>query len=155
MPQDSSPSPNDPSGVGIVRTSTDRSGLADTAPHDAARAPAGGESQDPPAAVRVDPSNTAPPRPAFSAWQLAGALLIAGASDVVGGLVDATIAGVPATIPLDMLTALALWAILGRPVLLLVALIAEALPGVGMLPLWSAVVIAIAMTGGIPGRMPR
>jgi hypothetical protein len=91
----------------------------------------------------------------FSPWQLAGALLIAGASDVVGGLVDATIAGVPATIPLDMLTALALWAILGRPVILLVALIAEALPGVGVLPLWSAVVIAIAMTGGIPGRMPR
>ncbi len=111
--------------------------------------------QDPPEAVRVEPA-AAPqvPQP-FSAWQLAGALLIAGAADVVGGLVDATVAGVPATIPLDMLTALALWAILGRPVILLVALIAEALPGVGVLPLWSAVVIAIAMTGGIPGRMPR
>jgi hypothetical protein len=111
--------------------------------------------QDPPEAVRVEPA-AAPqvPQP-FSAWQLAGALLIAGAADVVSGLLDATIAGVPATIPLDMLTALALWAILGRPVILLVALIAEALPGVGVLPLWSAVVIAIAMTGGIPGRMPR
>jgi hypothetical protein len=111
--------------------------------------------KDPPEAVRVEPAmGPQVPQP-FSAWQLAGALLIAGASDVVGGLVDATIAGVPATIPLDMLTALALWAMLGRPVILLVALIAEALPGVGMLPLWSAVVIAIAMTGGIPGRMPR
>ena len=96
-----------------------------------------------------------PPRLAFSAWQLVGALLIAGASDLIGGGIDATVAGVPATIPLDILTALALWAILGRPVILLVALIAEALPGVGVLPLWTAVVIAIAVTGRIPGRALR
>ncbi len=95
------------------------------------------------------------PRAAFSAWQLVGALLIAGASDLIGGGIDATVAGVPATIPLDILTALALWAMLGRPVILLVALIAEALPGVGVLPLWTAVVIAIAVTGGIPGRALR
>lgn len=96
-----------------------------------------------------------PAPPAFSAWQLVGALLVAGASDVVCGLIDATGAGAAATVPLDILTALALWAILGRPVLLIVALVAEALPGVGVLPLWSAVVVAIAMTGGIPGRTPR
>jgi hypothetical protein len=100
-------------------------------------------------------SSTGPARLTFLPWQLAGALLIAGASDLIGGGIDATLAGVPATIPIDILTALALWAILGRPVLLLVALIAEALPGVGVLPLWTAVVIAIAMTGGIPGRVPR
>lgn len=100
-------------------------------------------------------STPVPNRLTFSPWQLAGALLIAAASDLIGGGIDATVAGVPATIPIDILTALALWAILGRPVLLLVALIAEALPGVGVLPLWTAVVIAIAMTGGIPGRVQR
>lgn len=94
------------------------------------------------------------PAAAFSPWQLAGALLVAAASDVAGGLVDSTVAGVPATIPLDIITALALWAVLGRPVLLLVALVAEALPGVGVLPVWTAVVIAIALTGRIPGRIP-
>lgn len=102
-----------------------------------------------------EPTQEPVPRAAFSAWQLVGALLIAGASDLIGGGIDATVAGVPATIPLDILTALALWAMLGRPVILLVALIAEALPGVGVLPLWTAVVIAIAVTGGIPGRALR
>lgn len=101
------------------------------------------------------PAVASTPRPAFAVWQLVGALLIAGASDLVGGALDSTIAGVPATIPLDIITALALWAMLGRPVLLLVALIAEALPGVGVLPLWTAVVVAIAVTGSIPGRLPR
>lgn len=91
----------------------------------------------------------------FSPWQLVGALLIAAASDIICGAIDATGAGFVATIPLDIITAMALWAVLGRPMLLLVALVAEALPGVGMLPLWSAVVIAIAMTGGIPGRSVR
>lgn len=102
-----------------------------------------------------EPLQEPAPSLAFSAWRLVGALLIAGASDLIGGGIDATVAGVPATIPLDILTALALWAILGRPVILLVALIAEALPGVGVLPLWTAVVIAIAVTGGIPGRALR
>ena len=102
----------------------------------------------------TDRAGQADPRPlSFSPWQLAGALLIAAASDVAGGLIDSTIAGVPASIPLDIITALALWTVLGRPVLLLVALVAEALPGVGVLPVWTAVVIAIAVTGRIPGRI--
>ncbi|MBU3728668.1 MAG: hypothetical protein FGM37_05395 [Phycisphaerales bacterium] len=102
----------------------------------------------------ADRAGQADPRPlSFSPWQLAGALLIAAASDVAGGLIDSTIAGVPASIPLDIITALALWTVLGRPVLLLVALVAEALPGVGVLPVWTAVVIAIAVTGRIPGRI--
>lgn len=87
-------------------------------------------------------------------WRIVLALAIAAAADLVSGSIDATMAGVPATIPLDILTALALWAALGRPVVLLVALIAEALPGVGVLPLWTAVVIGIALTGTIPGRLP-
>ena len=63
--------------------------------------------------------------------------------------------GPSALTKLALCSALALWAILGRPVILLVALIAEALPGVGVLPLWTAVVIAIAVTGRIPGRALR
>ena len=109
-------------------------------------------------AADLPPTGAAPPSDpklaSFSPWQLAGALLIAAASDVAGGLIDATVAGVPATIPLDIVTALALWAVLGRPALLLVALVAEALPGVGVLPVWTAVVIAIAITGRVPGRIP-
>lgn len=106
-------------------------------------------------APTASPVESGPGRLAFSTWQLVGALLVAGASDLVGGSLDATVAGVPATVPLDILTALALWAMLGRPVLLLVALIAEALPGFGVLPLWTAVVVAIAVTGSIPGRASR
>lgn len=101
----------------------------------------------------VPVADPAPLSAGFSPWRIAGALLVAAASDIAGGAIDATIAGVPATIPLDMLTALVLWAVLGRPVLLLVALIAEALPGIGVLPVWTAVVIAIALTGRIPGRL--
>lgn len=112
-------------------------------------------SEHAPQSGAIQPAQDPPARMAFSAWQLVGAILVAGASDLIGGSVDATVAGVPATIPLDIITALALWAILGRPVILLVALIAEALPGVGVLPLWSAVVVAIAVTGGIPGRVAR
>jgi hypothetical protein len=104
-----------------------------------------------PDAVPVE--DPAPPSVGFSPWQIAGALLVAAASDLVGGMVDATVAGVPATIPIDILTAIVLWAVLGRPVVLLVALIAEALPGIGVLPLWTAVVIAIAVMGKIPGRL--
>lgn len=107
--------------------------------------------------IEPRPPERVPPDPqpvSFSPWQLAGALLIAAAADIAGGMIDATIAGVPATIPLDVLTALALWTVLGRPVILLVALVAEALPGVGVLPVWTAVVIAIALTGRVPGRLP-
>ena len=154
MMQDSSPSQGDAAPAAIVRGNGAASQGPGTAlPSDPAPANAGEHAAH--GNGTTAPVGAAPARLAFSAWQLVGALLIAGASDLIGGSIDATVAGVPATIPLDILTALALWAILGRPVLLLVALIAEALPGVGVLPLWTAVVIAIAMTGGIPGRIPR
>lgn len=127
-----------------------------------ASAHASPDSSDPPASGNdasepsVPPAAAdASPRPSYPAWRVVCALLLAAASDLIGGGIDSTIAGVPATIPLDIATALALWATLGRPALLLVALVAEALPGVGVLPLWTAVVIAIAMTGGVPGRAAR
>jgi len=126
----------------------------DAAPPEAARRECAAPMRVTPDLATADRAGQADPRPlSFSPWQLAGALLIAAASDVAGGLIDSTIAGVPASIPLDIITALALWTVLGRPVLLLVALVAEALPGVGVLPVWTAVVIAIAVTGRIPGRI--
>ena len=147
MAQDSDRSHPDPASQALARHGMPQRAAADppSIPSAAAdRAPDG------------TPAPTAEPtRAAFATWQLVGALLIAGASDLVGGSIDSTLAGVPATIPLDILTALALWAMLGRPALLLVALIAEALPIAGVLPLWTAVVIAIVMTGGIPGRTSR
>lgn len=108
-----------------------------------------------PTSGAIEVSRTPQVTAGFSPWQLVGALLIAGASDIICGAIDATGAGSVATIPLDIITAMALWAVLGRPMILLFALVAEALPLVGVLPLWSAVVIAIAITGGIPGRAAR
>ena len=147
MTQDSNRSPPEPSRHALMR-------------HGPPQRPAGDPPEDPTAPSQAAPTGAPEPpaqptRAAFATWQVVGALLIAGASDLIGGSLDSTIAGVPATIPLDILTALALWAMLGRPALLLVALIAEALPITGVLPLWTAVVIAIAMTGGIPGRTSR
>lgn len=150
MAEERQSSPPDPQTDGIVRG-------RDQMPPDARadRSPLPDDPAQAPAARPLPPAEQGAARLSFSAWRLAGALLIAGASDLIGGSLDATFAGVPATIPLDILTALSLWAILGRPVILLVALIAEALPGIGVLPLWTAVVVAIAVTGRIPGRVAR
>ena len=150
MAQDRSQPRPDPGVTGLAR------GAAPHAqPTGADPPPVASDGIGDPARVPIGSPDAAQPRMAFSPWQLVGALLIAAASDLIGGGIDATVAGVPATIPIDILTALALWAMLGRPVLLLVALIAEALPGIGVLPLWTAVVVAIAMTGGIPSRIAR
>lgn len=150
MAQDSQHNPPDPPPNGMARI------RSDTAPDARIDHPTpAADRPQLPASSAAQPLEPGAARLSFSTWQLVGALLIAGASDLVGGSLDATFAGVPATIPLDILTALALWTILGRPVLLLVALIAEALPGIGVLPLWTAVVIAIAVTGRIPGRVTR
>lgn len=123
-------------------------------PGDITRSATKGQAPQPAhgAAAEAPEPGTIPVR--MAPWRIVLALVIAAAADLVSGSIDATFAGVPATIPLDILTALALWAALGRPVVLLVALIAEALPGVGVLPLWTAVVIGIALTGTVPGRMP-
>jgi hypothetical protein len=55
-------------------------------------------------------------------------------------------------IVIDAVTALLLWLVLGRPKILLPIFVAEAIPGVGVVPLWTLVAGGLAFFGRIPGR---
>jgi hypothetical protein len=80
----------------------------------------------------------------FSKAQLVLAFAIAGISDAIG-----IFAGVapPFIWVVDIATVLLLFAVLGRQWLLLPGLALEAIPGVGVLPFWLLVVVAIALLG--------
>jgi len=69
------------------------------------------------------------------------ALAVAIASDLIGAPLELA---PPLSLALDALTAGLLWVILGRGWLLLVALALEAVPGVGVMPLWTMAVLATA-----------
>jgi hypothetical protein len=56
---------------------------------------------------------------------------------------------------LDIVTALALFAILGRQWVLLPAFVAEAIPGVAMFPAWVLVVMSIATWGYLKPAGPK
>jgi len=90
------------------------------------------------------PSTVKPP----AGGRLALAFVAAAASDVVGAIL---VAFPPIVLALDLATAGGLWLLLGRPGLLLAALVLEAVPGFGALPFWTLVVLAIAVTGRIRG----
>ena len=81
--------------------------------------------------------------------RLAAALLVAVISDVVAWPLEIA---VPLTIALDVATAAALWALMGRSGWLIGVLLAEAVPGVGLVPLWTMVVVGLAFLGRLPGR---
>ena len=78
----------------------------------------------------------APPKPRRTVRFLL-ALVVALASDLIGAPLELA---PPISIGLDVVTALVLWAILGRGWLLLVALVLEAIPGVGLVPFWTMAV---------------
>ena len=80
----------------------------------------------------------------FSKRQLVLAFTVAGVSD---GISVFTALTPPIAWSLDLLTALLLFAILGRQWLLLPGLILEAVPGLGVVPFWVLVVAAIAAWG--------
>ncbi len=80
------------------------------------------------------------------------ALAIALASDGFSFVFSATVIAEPLVISVDLVTAFAIWIALGQPAILLIALVAEAIPVVGMFPLWTVVVGIIAATGKLPGR---
>jgi len=86
------------------------------------------------------------PLPGLSKRRLAVAFAAAAASDVLA--VAVTLAP-PVEWALDLVTALVLFAVLGRRWLLLPALIMEAIPGMWVFPFWVLVVGAIAVTGQI------
>jgi hypothetical protein len=85
-----------------------------------------------------------PKRP--SRARLAIALGVAGVSDILSFW--ATIAP-PVQWALDVGTAFVLFLILGRRWALLPGLIAEAIPGMGVFPVWILVVLSIAIYDGV------
>lgn len=58
----------------------------------------------------------------------------------------------PVQVGIDIVTAGLIFAILGRQPLLLVPLVLEAIPGVGMVPFWLLVVVPLSLFGKVPGR---
>lgn len=71
---------------------------------------------------------------------------VAAVSDVLAIFTDFA---PPLQVALDMVTALLLFLILGRRWALLPGLIAEAIPGMGVFPVWVLVVISIIIYDGI------
>jgi hypothetical protein len=84
--------------------------------------------------------------------RLALAFVIAVASDLASVWLEFA---PPLQWTLDLATAAALFLVLGRQWLILPALVAEAIPGVAVLPSWVLVVGSIAMWGTVtPGGSP-
>ena len=73
---------------------------------------------------------------------LALALAVAAASDVLSFAVDLVL---PLQWAIDMVTAFLLFLILGRRWAILPGLVAEAIPGVGIFPVWVLVVVSIIL----------
>ena len=83
-------------------------------------------------------------------WKLlALALVVAGVSDVVSFAVTLVL---PLQWGVDLATAIALFLIFGRRRAILPGLIAEAIPGMGVFPVWILVVISIILYDDIKRR---
>ena len=101
----------------------------------------------PPTEPSKQPTSVATPLPKtlkFSKKQLALAFAIAGISDAIGAFATPL---PPIVWAVDLGTALLLFMVLGRQWLLLPGLALEAIPGLGVLPLWLLVVGTIAVLG--------
>jgi hypothetical protein len=76
-------------------------------------------------------------------WKvLALALLVAGVSDAVSFFVAFVL---PVQLAVDVATAILLFLILGRRLAILPGLIAEAIPGMGIFPVWILVVLSVIL----------
>ena len=109
----------------------------------------------PPTEPSKQPNSAATPIPKtlkFSKKQLALAFAIAGISDAIGAFATPL---PPIVWVVDLGTALLLFMVLGRQWLLLPGLALEAIPGLGVLPLWLLVVGAIAVLGTPRPRFER
>ena len=80
-------------------------------------------------------------------------MAIALVSDGLSFFLSPTVIAEPLVIGIDLVTGVLIWLALGRPMLLFAVFLAEAIPGVGMVPLWTMVVALLATTGRLPGRM--
>ena len=96
----------------------------------------------------IDPTLSTTKR--HSRGRLTLAFAVAAVSDV---LAMATVFAPPLQIALDVVTALILFLILGRRWALLPGLITEAIPGMGVFPVWVLVVLSIILYDGI--KKPR
>jgi hypothetical protein len=99
-------------------------------------------------AILVPEETIAPPSPLQrpSRARMAVAFGVAAISDV---LAIATVIAPPLQVALDVVTALILFLILGRRWALLPGLITEAIPGMGVFPVWVLVVLSIIIYDGI------
>jgi len=101
------------------------------------------------------PKEESPPRadqprvPVRRKARLLAAFAVAAASDILSAAFDFM---PPLQWTLDIVTALALFFILGRQWVILPALIAEAIPGLGVFPIWLLVVGSIAIWGTVKPR---
>jgi len=108
------------------------------------------EQPAPPSSTASGPRALTGPSPASTRElripirRLIVALVIAGLSDVVCALF---ILAPPIVLAVDVLTAGLLFVVLGWHWLLLPGLVMEAIPGLGVIPFWVLVVIAIAFLG--------
>jgi hypothetical protein len=96
--------------------------------------------------VTIESIESIPPLKRHSRAKMALAFGVAAVSDV---LAIATVIAPPLQIALDAATAIALFVILGRRWALLPGLIVEAIPGMGVFPVWVLVVLSILMYDGI------
>ncbi|MBM4111117.1 MAG: hypothetical protein FJ254_07175 [Phycisphaerae bacterium] len=85
----------------------------------------------------------------YSWPQRIAAIAIAVVSDILNAIFTWA---PPIVIGIDIVTAVLLWLVLGRPMVLLPVFIAEALPGVSVVPLWTIIACGLAFFGRIPGR---
>lgn len=95
-------------------------------------------------------ASPAPPQVKRPSWKLlALAIVLAGVSDVLSFVF---VLLVPVQWALDLATAFLLFLIFGRRRAILPALVAEAIPGMGIFPVWILVVISIILYDDIKRR---
>ncbi len=95
-------------------------------------------------------ASAALPQTRRPSWKLlALALVVAGVSDALSFAVALVL---PVQWAIDMATAILLFVILGRRWAILPGLITEAIPGMGVFPVWILVVISIILYDDIRGR---
>ncbi len=105
------------------------------------------------AGAATDAATPLPLRARITKARFALAILVSIVSDAIGFFLAPL---VPVTIVLDVVTAIVLWLILGRGLVLLAAFVLEAIPGVGILPFWTlAVLSAEVLTSATQARIDR
>jgi len=95
--------------------------------------------------ITVPATGHSEPLKRYSRGMMAMALGLAAVSDVLSIWITFV---PPAQIAIDVVTALALFWILGRRWALLPGFIAEAIPGLGVFPVWVLVVLSIILYDG-------